>query len=47
MDMQTGPARRGDTVTLRRHENLLKDDKDKREVYRVLTESILDMYGKK
>lgn len=43
-DMQTGPARRGDSKTMDRHLGLIKDDKMKSEVYRVISQSIIQMY---
>lgn len=42
---QTGPAKRGDTQTINAHLNFLSDDNQK-EIYRLLTKSILDN-GKK
>ena len=41
---QTGPARRGDLSTIRRHLTLLASDPDKRLVYEVLTASILKQF---
>ncbi|MCB0600223.1 MAG: DUF2520 domain-containing protein [Saprospiraceae bacterium] len=41
---QTGPARRGDMVTIHRHLELLSDDPDKRFVYEALTSSLLKEY---
>jgi len=42
-DSQTGPARRGDLETLDRHISYLKDE-NFREVYRILSQQILDHY---
>ena len=43
---QTGPARRNDAGTIQRHIELLNTKKDKT-LYRLLSESIKDSYGKK
>lgn len=43
-DIQTGPARRGDSKTMERHLGVIKDDKMKSKVYRVLSQSIIQMY---
>lgn len=45
-DAQTGPARRGDLETIKKHLALLNDG-PKKELYKVLTESIQNTYGKK
>jgi predicted short-subunit dehydrogenase-like oxidoreductase (DUF2520 family) len=37
---QTGPAKRGDTISLNIHRNLLKDDAQLLKLYNILTESI-------
>lgn len=42
---QTGPARRGDLETLDRHMNLLRDDEATAEVYRVVSQDIVDKYN--
>lgn len=42
--LQTGPARRGDMVTLNRHLALLNNDIFSAEVYKVISNSILNMY---
>lgn len=43
-DIQTGPARRGDYKTIEEHLNYLSRNDNQREVYLVLTESILTQY---
>lgn len=40
-DAQTGPARRGDTSTINKHLNFLTDE-NQREIYQLLTKSIID-----
>jgi predicted short-subunit dehydrogenase-like oxidoreductase (DUF2520 family) len=45
-EAQTGPALRGDIKTLQKHLHLLKDSPYK-EIYKRLTESIQESYGKK
>ncbi|MBX9851673.1 MAG: DUF2520 domain-containing protein [Cytophagaceae bacterium] len=42
-EMQTGPAIRQDVKTLQEHLSYLKEDLDKKEIYRMLSESILKM----
>jgi predicted short-subunit dehydrogenase-like oxidoreductase (DUF2520 family) len=39
-EAQTGPAKRGDKTVLDKHLQLLKDMKDYREIYKLLSESI-------
>lgn len=41
---QTGPARRGDFETLDRHMSLLQEDEATAEVYRVVSQDIVDRY---
>lgn len=41
IDAQTGPARRNDTVTINSHLNFLNDN-NKKEIYKILTKSIID-----
>ncbi|MGC3945977.1 MAG: DUF2520 domain-containing protein [Chryseolinea sp.] len=41
---QTGPARRGDFETLDRHMQLLQDDEPAAELYRVISQDIVDRY---
>ena len=41
---QTGPARRGDFETLDRHMQLLQDDEAAAELYRVISQDIVDRY---
>lgn len=41
---QTGPARRGDLEVLDRHVELLKEDEAVAEVYRVISQHIIDYY---
>ncbi|MGB5943423.1 MAG: DUF2520 domain-containing protein [Leeuwenhoekiella sp.] len=43
---QTGPAKRGDTISLKKHLTLLKD-KDQINTYKELTNYILKKYGRK
>ena len=45
IDAQTGPAKRNDTQTINSHLNFLSDDNQK-EIYKILTKSIIDN-GKK
>lgn len=45
IDAQTGPAKRNDTQTINTHLNFLSDDNQK-EIYKILTKSIID-HGKK
>lgn len=42
--IQTGPARRNDKSTIRKHMGLLKDNKDLKDIYREITESIKNHY---
>ena len=44
IEAQTGPARRGDTTTLQRHLDFLKDD-NKKAIYTLLTKSIQEKNG--
>jgi predicted short-subunit dehydrogenase-like oxidoreductase (DUF2520 family) len=44
-EAQTGPAKRNDRKTIEKHLNLLKDNKNKA-IYKLLTKSIQDTYGK-
>lgn len=41
IDAQTGPARRNDTLTINSHLNFLNDN-NKKEIYKILTKSIID-----
>ena len=41
---QTGPARRGDLSILRRHAEFLKDDPALREIYKTISQHILERY---
>jgi predicted short-subunit dehydrogenase-like oxidoreductase (DUF2520 family) len=45
-DVQTGPAKRGDMKTVEEHLELLGDFPDFREIYLVMTESLIDTYKK-
>lgn len=45
-DLQTGPAKRNDENTIKKHINLLQQHPDWQNIYRVLTASIKDMYNK-
>jgi len=44
-DAQTGPAKRNDTKTLKKHEAILT--KNQKEIYKLLTQSIYNTYGEK
>ncbi|MEX1382107.1 Rossmann-like and DUF2520 domain-containing protein [Lutibacter sp.] len=44
-DAQTGPAKRNDSKTLKKHEAMLT--KNQKEIYKLLTQSIYNTYGKK
>ncbi|UMB54489.1 DUF2520 domain-containing protein [Lutibacter sp. A64] len=44
-DAQTGPAKRNDTKTLKKHEAMLS--KNQKEIYKLLSQSIYNTYGKK
>ncbi len=46
LELQTGPARRGDEKTISKHLELLSAPTDK-SLYQLLTSSIIDTYGKK
>jgi hypothetical protein len=41
---QTGPARRGDLETLDRHMDFLKDDETVSELYKIISQDIVDRY---
>lgn len=41
LDAQTGPAKRNDTATINTHLQFLKEE-DKKEIYKILTKSIID-----
>ncbi len=45
LDAQTGPARRGDTITFKKH--LTNLTPDQQEIYKLLSHSISKTYGKK
>lgn len=45
-NVQTGPARRGDATTILKHERLLKKFPDIKVIYRELSKSIENEYGK-
>ncbi len=47
VDMQTGPARRGDEETIKKHLLLLEIDEHLQDLYRELSESIQKLYRKK
>ncbi len=47
IDMQTGPARRGDDETIQKHLHILKADEHLHDLYQVLSESIRHLYHKK
>ncbi|QOI97021.1 MAG: DUF2520 domain-containing protein [Flammeovirgaceae bacterium] len=42
---QTGPARRGDFETLDRHMKLLQEDSQVAELYRLISQQLVDRYG--
>jgi hypothetical protein len=44
--MQTGPARRGDQVTIDRHLSYLSQFSDFQEIYALMTKNVLDFYEK-
>lgn len=44
IDMQTGPARRGDTQTISAHLAILKQEEDYRMLYELLSRQIMDLY---
>jgi len=46
-DLQTGPARRGDDLTVQKHLHMLKEEPDLQKLYQLFTESIVSMYHKK
>jgi len=46
-EAQTGPARRGDQLTLERHLHLLRNDPDKTALYELFTQLIQHSYGNK
>ena len=43
----TGPARRGDKETINKHLNLLKDYNEEKEIYKLLTNYIINKYLEK
>ncbi|WP_282116519.1 Rossmann-like and DUF2520 domain-containing protein [Cellulophaga baltica] len=45
-EAQTGPARRNDVATMQRHLEQI-NGKDKKQIYKILSESIQEKYGKK
>ena len=45
-DIQTGPARRGDLISMSVHQRLLKDDEVLQRIYNILSHSILRLYNK-
>ena len=45
LNAQTGPAKRGDSETISTHLSLINDNQQK--IYKLLTQSIKDTYGKK
>lgn len=47
IEMQTGPARRGDAETIQKHLHLLEDDLPLKELYEMLSDSISNLYLKK
>ncbi len=44
-DIQTGPARRGDFISMNNHQDLLAQNQMLREIYNVLSHSILELYS--
>lgn len=47
IDMQTGPARRGDEETIQKHLHMLEADEQLHDIYQLLSESIRHLYHKK
>ncbi len=47
VDMQTGPARRGDEETIQKHLHMLEADEHLHDLYKLLSESIHHLYHKK
>ncbi len=45
-DIQTGPARRNDTISINQHLQLLSQYPDIKEVYNILSQSIRNLYNK-
>jgi predicted short-subunit dehydrogenase-like oxidoreductase (DUF2520 family) len=45
LEMQTGPARRGDSSVIEEHLKMLVDKKQFREIYQLISESISEMSG--
>lgn len=43
-EAQTGPARRHDTITLKRHMEMLESTPKLHDIYKLLTESIMEIY---
>ncbi|ADY51423.1 Domain of unknown function DUF2520 [Pseudopedobacter saltans DSM 12145] len=43
-DVQTGPARRNDQITMDKHLAMLSNDTDKQELYRTISQRIVKMY---
>ncbi|NWJ49872.1 MAG: DUF2520 domain-containing protein [Bacteroidetes bacterium] len=43
-EAQTGPAKRGDMDTIAKHLDLIKNDKELNELYKMITDRILSMY---
>lgn len=46
LDMQTGPARRGDEETIQKHLEMLQDYPQSQKIYQLFSESIMKMYKK-
>lgn len=46
-ELQTGPAIRGDAITMQKHQDLLRPYPDMEQIYRLLSESIASYYQKK
>ncbi|MFM8431681.1 MAG: Rossmann-like and DUF2520 domain-containing protein [Bacteroidota bacterium] len=44
-EMQTGPARRGDTGTIKRHLELLENDSRLQKIYKLVSDRIADSHG--
>lgn len=47
LQSQTGPAKRNDAATIRKHLDLLKANKDHVELYKLITRQITDVHNKK
>ena len=46
LDMQTGPAKRGDVLTLEKHTAFLSSDPTYKDIYQLISNSIQNQYSK-